>query len=122
MPFGESLKRILETKHKTQKELADMIGVDYGYMSRLVSDKAPFRPSREFILKITQKLKCSESEKNELLKQAGRLDKEIEQIAKEAIDRPKLQSLFKSAPKLSEDQLDTINKKIEEILSKKNKK
>lgn len=119
MTFGLSLKEILERKGVTQKELADSLGKDYGYISRLVRDKANFSPSRDFILEIVKILNCSELEKNELLKEAGRLDEDIERIAMKANDRPKLQTLFKSAPKLNENQLDQINKRIEEILKKK---
>ena len=122
MSFGETLRRILEEKGTSQKELADKLDVDYGYLSRIARDKANFTPSRDFILKIVQVLKCNEAEKNELLKEAGRMDVTMEQIAKEAVDRPKLQTLFKSAPKLDEEQLDQINKKIQEILSSKKKK
>lgn len=122
MTFGESLKRILESKGKSQKELADLIEVDYGYLSRIIRDRAGFTPSGDFILKVVKELSCNEVEKNELLREAGRHDKEIEQIAKEAVDRPKLQTLFKSAPKLDEQQLDLINKRIQDILNPKPKK
>jgi transcriptional regulator with XRE-family HTH domain len=122
MTFGESLKTLLQSKGKSQKELADAINVDYGYLSRIVRDKAEFIPSRDFILKIVRALSCSEEERNELLREAGRVDKEIEEIAKKATDRPKLEKLFKSAPKLSEKQLDLINKKVQEILNKRPKK
>lgn len=122
MTFGESLKRILKDKRKSQKELADLIDVDYGYLSRIIGDKTDFTPSTNFILNIVDKLGCSEEDKNDLLKEAGRFDKEIEQIAKETADRPKLQTLFKSAPKLDEEQLDAINKRIQDILHPKPKK
>lgn len=122
MTFGSSLLKLLEQKGKTQKELADMIEVDYGYLSRIVRNKATFTPSRAFVLKVAEKLECDDSEKSELLKEAGHLDEELEQIAKEATDRPKLKTLFKSAPNLNEKQLDLINRKIQDILKSKKDK
>ena len=72
--------------------------------------------------KIVDGLACTEPEKNELLGEAGRLDKEIEQIAKDTSNRPDLQTLFKSATQLDEKQLAEINEKIQSILNSIRKK
>lgn len=121
MPFGKKLKEIRRRKNKSQRELADLLGLDYGYLSRLEGDKVQFNPSREFIIKVVEKLDCDEDEKSELLMEAGRIDEEIEQVAQEANVRPHLREFFRSAVKLPDEDLDLLNQKIKEMLKEKEK-
>ena len=121
MPFGQTLREIRRRKNKTQRELADLLDLDYGYLSRLEGDKVPFKPSREFITKVVEKLECDENEKSELLMEAGRIDEEIEQVAQEANIRPNLREFFRSAAKLPDEDLEVLNQQIKELLQEKNK-
>ena len=55
MTFGQILQKIRRAKGKTQRDLADLIGMDYGYYSRIENDKFDYKPSRETIEKIIEK-------------------------------------------------------------------
>jgi transcriptional regulator with XRE-family HTH domain len=122
MTFGETLKRLLEEHTRSQKDLADALALDYGYLSRIVRDKADFKPSRDFILRVVKELNCTESQKTELLNEAGRLDKEIEDIAREATANPKLQELFRSLPALDDDDLEDLRRRAERLKARKESK
>lgn len=121
MSFGEILRKIRETRG-TLRGVAQTLDLDPGYLSRLENDKYTFNPSRDFIHKIAEKLECSDEEKNQLLAEAGRLDKDMEDIARDATTNPRLQTLFRSLPDLDDAQLKIINKKIEQLRAKKENK
>lgn len=95
MTFGQILQKIRRAKGKNQRDVADLIGMDYGYYSRIENDKFDYKPSRETIEKIIEKLECSDDEKAELLAAAGRIDKEMEEMAIKAVERPELRPLFR---------------------------
>lgn len=110
MTFGQILQKNRRAKKKSQREVADAIGMDYGYFSRIENDRFDYKPSRETILKITEFLKCDEKEKSELLAAAGRIDKEMEQLAQKAVERPELRSLFRAAVELPEEKIQELLK------------
>jgi transcriptional regulator with XRE-family HTH domain len=105
MPFGRTLQRIRRAKRKTQKDIADAIGMDYAYFSRLENDHFDYTPTRETVKKMAAALNCSEPELHELLSEADRIDEEMEKVAKLAHTRPELRELFRAAAKLSPDQV-----------------
>ena len=121
MGFGKNLREIRRNKGKSQKELADLLAVDYGYYSRLEGEKVSFTPSKDFINKIVEKLGCDESEKASLFLEADRIDDEMEQLAKEASRRPELKSLFSSAINLSDEEIGELKKRIQKIQKTKKK-
>ena len=118
MSFGEILKEI-RAKRGSVRKVAELLEIDFAYLSKLENDKVSFKPSRDFLNKVVEKLNCDEVEKNNLFSEAGRIDEEIEQAAQEVNLRPKLKTLFKAAPKLSEDDLDELNKRIQKMLKSK---
>lgn len=124
MTFGQTLQRIRRAKSKTQRGVADLIGMDYGYYSRIENDKFDYKPSRETIEKIIEKLECDENEKAELLSAAGRIDKEMEEIAIKAVERPELRSLFRAVIETPKEEIDDlfelINQHKQEKLKKEN--
>lgn len=122
MSFGEILKEI-RTKRGSVRKVAELLEIDFAYLSKLENDKLSFKPSRDFLNKIVEKLKCDEIEKNNLFSEAGRIDEEIEQAAQAAQVnlRPNLKTLFRAAPKLSEEEIGKLNKRIQKILESKNK-
>jgi transcriptional regulator with XRE-family HTH domain len=97
MTFGQTLQKIRRAKGKTQRNVADAIGMDYGYYSRIENDRFDYKPSRETIEKIIETLECDENEKAELLAAAGRIDTEMRELAQKAVERPELRSLFRAA-------------------------
>lgn len=120
MSFGEILKEI-RTKRGSVRKVADLLGIDFAYLSKLENDKVSFKPSRDFLNKLIEKLNCDEDEKNNLFSEAGRLDEETEKAAQEGNLRPNLKALFRAAPKLSDEEIGQLNKRIKKILEARNK-
>ena len=97
MAFGKTLQRIRREKRVTQSALAEAIGMDPGYLSRLENDKFDYKPSRETVEKISKELECTQAEYAELLAEAGRIDREVEKVAHLTNERPELRELFSTA-------------------------
>lgn len=125
MTFGQILQKIRRAKGKTQRDVAGLIGMDYGYFSRIENDKFDYKPSRETIEKIIEKLDCDDSERAELLAAAGRIDKEMEELAKKAVETPELRPLFRAVletPKENiSEMLDLISQYKQDKLKRENK-
>jgi transcriptional regulator with XRE-family HTH domain len=107
--FGRVLRRIRESKKLTQREVARAIKMDFAYFSRLESDALKSLPTRTTIEKIADAMKCTESEKAELLAAAGRVSEEMQQ-------RPELRRLFRTAAQLPSSALEDLVKQAEERL------
>lgn len=112
MSFGKTLQRIRVAKGMTQREVAHEMGMDYSYFSRLENDRFDSNPTRETIDKIAEALKCTDKERGELLAQAGRLNQDMEKVARIASKRPELGQLFQAAVKLSPEKIDEILQKV----------
>lgn len=122
MTFGQTLQKIRRAKGKTQRGVADLIGMDYGYYSRIENDKFDYKPSRETIEKIIEKLDCNDEEKAELLAAAGRIDKEMEELAIKAVERPELRPLFRAVVETPKDEIDELYELINQHRQDKLKK
>lgn len=124
MTFGQTLQKIRRSKGKTQRVVADLIGMDYGYYSRIENDKFDYKPIRETIEKIIEKLDCNDEEKAELLTAAGRIDKEMEELAIRAVERPELRPLFRAVVETPKEEIaelfELINQHKQEKLKKEN--
>lgn len=116
MTFGKTLERIRRAKKVTQREIANRIGMDFSYFSRLENDRFDSKPTRETIDKIAKALDCADDERSELLAAAGRIDEELEDATRRAATDQQLGKLFRSVVKLSPDQRDKIMKKVESDL------
>jgi len=108
MTFGETLQRIRRTKRKTQKEIADVIGMDYGYFSRIENDLFDYTPTRDTVVRMANALECSDVEVHELLAEADRLGEEMESVAKLAHTRPELRELFRTAAGLPAERVQQL--------------
>ena len=108
MTFGQTLQKIRRDKGKTQRDVAGAIGMDFGYFSRIENDRFDYKPSRETIEKITEVLECDENEKAELLAAAGRIDKEMREIAQRAVERPELRNLFRAAVEMPKEKIEKL--------------
>lgn len=113
MTFGETLKRIRKHKEISQREVARRVGMDHARFSRLENDRTGFNPTRETVERIASALETNEDERNELLAAAGRLDKEIELIARAASKDPVVAKLLRLITKLSQDQVKKLLERIE---------
>lgn len=122
MSFGKTLQGIRRKKGKTQREIADLISMDYSYYSKLENDRLGSKPTRETVERISEALDCNDQEKNELLLSAGRTTEEFEQVARAVKEEPEKSAsfnrLFKAALGLSPDKLEEIVKDVEEEVRK----
>jgi HTH-type transcriptional regulator, competence development regulator len=113
MMFGETLKAIRRKKNKTQREIADEIGMDYSYFSRLENERFSSKPTRDTIDKIADALRCTEEERRELIAAAGRIDEKVEVVARIATgERPELGELFLAAVQLPPERIEEIVKEL----------
>ncbi len=112
MSFGKTLQRIRVAKGVTQREVAHAMGMDFSYFSRLENDRFDSNPTRETIDKIADALECTDEERGELLAKAGRLNQDMEKVARIASKRPELGQLFQAAVKLSPEKIDEILQKV----------
>mgnify|MGYP001597617359 CR=1 FL=1 len=117
MSFGEVLK-IIRKRNGSLRAVAERLETDFAYLSRLENDKLGFTPSADFVNRIVERLDCTDAEKESLFSEARRFDRETEGAIDESHSRPQLRTLFRSAPRLSEEELQRLNKKINDLLEK----
>ncbi len=122
MSFGKTLQEIRRRKGKTQREIANLISMDYSYYSKLENDRLDSKPTRETVDKISVALECNDEEKNELLLSAGRTSEEFEQVVKVVSEDPEksgsFNRLFKAVLDLTPDKLEEMVKGAEEEVRK----
>lgn len=111
MTFGKVLQRIRREKGLTQRGVADLIEMDYGYFSRLENDRFESNPTRETVDKIADAMGCNEEERGEMLAAAGRLDEKVARIATQSERHARL---FKTVAHLPADRLE----KLEELANR----
>ncbi|MFC2043979.1 helix-turn-helix domain-containing protein [Chloroflexota bacterium] len=77
--FGSRLRNLRQQAHLTQRELADKVGVNYSYLSKIESGVMP-PPSEELILRLAEILNV---DKDELLSLAGRIPSDITEMLRD---------------------------------------
>ena len=101
----------------SQRDIAKKIIMDASYFSKLENDRFGSKPTRETIDKIAEALNCTEEEKNELLASAGRINEEVEQVARLVNENPEkghpLGKLFRAAVHLSPERLKALADEVE---------
>src|SRR5688572_6945586 len=107
--FGAVLRRIRESKKRTQRDVARVIEMDFAYFSRLESDDFKSLPTRATIKKIARAMECTETETAELLAAAGRVSEEMQA-------RPELRRLFRTAAQLPRAALEELVQQAEKRL------
>jgi transcriptional regulator with XRE-family HTH domain len=119
--FGQTLQKIRRSKDKSQRDVANAIGMDFSYFSRLENDRFDSKPTRETIDKIATAMECTSEERGELLAAAGRIDEEMEKAAKhaQASGDPNLSNLFRSLPQLSSGKLEELWQQVQSELETK---
>lgn len=113
MTFGKTLKRIREAKGLPQREVAGRIPMDYSRFSRLENDRSGFNPTHKTVEKIARALGATEEERGDLLAAAGRLDQEIEFMARIASKRPAVAKLLRIIVRLPQDQVEELLRQVE---------
>ena len=89
--FGVRLRELRTKAGLSQRELADKVGINFTYLSKIESGTMP-PPSEKVIMKLAEALNA---DKDELITLAGRIPSDIAQLLK---NREVLQSLRKAQP------------------------
>lgn len=64
MKFGEKIRELRKSRNLTQKELGDLVGVGFAYLSKVENERLDFGdyPSEELIRKLAAALSADEDE------------------------------------------------------------
>lgn len=73
--FGQKLRELRHTASVTQRQLAERVGVDFSYLSKLENDRIP-PPAADTIVTICQILN---NDPNELLALTGKLPSDVQE-------------------------------------------
>jgi len=74
--FGQILKDIRRSKNVSQRDLANSVGVDFTYISKIENDRLP-PPAAETIIKMAEVLKVPEEL---LLAHSGKVSNELKDV------------------------------------------
>lgn len=104
MRFGERLRELRQSKNFSQRDLAELVGVNFTYISKIENEKLDFAqfPGEELIRKLAKAL---EADEDELLILAQKIP---EQIKRRVMERP---DAFRKFANLDDE---TINRILEE--------
>ncbi len=78
--FGEVIRTARKNKEYSQRELAQLIGVDFTYLSKLENDRSDYPPRENYIRALAQHLDLNEEE---LIFLAGRIPKRDSELLKQ---------------------------------------
>lgn len=88
MEFGAKIRKLRQEKGLTLRSLAEAVGVDFSYLSKIENGKAGYLPGADTIRAIAEKL---EADALDLLRMADKVPPEVKQLAKTASARRFLQ-------------------------------
>jgi transcriptional regulator with XRE-family HTH domain len=108
MTFGARLRELRKAKDLSQRALADKVGINFTYLSKVESERLDFAqyPSEDLIRKLAKVLKA---DVDELLLLAKKIPPDIRE---RVIERP---DAFRKIASLDDRMLDDILRQIEEI-------
>lgn len=106
--FGKLIRQARKQKEYSQRELANLVGVNYTYLSKLENDHAGYPPSEDVIDLLADHLELSER-KDELRRLAGRITpddaKVFEDLVKKYKQMPALLRRMRDEPKFAQEVL-----------------
>jgi transcriptional regulator with XRE-family HTH domain len=109
--FGPTVKRLRLARGLSQKDLAEAVGIDFGYLSNIERSKVN-PPSRNVVLRIARELAV---DKDELLVLARRVPSDIEPIITQA---PYIPRVLRRAKGLNKRDWSKIEEFIQELKNK----
>lgn len=106
MSFGNTIRYLRKEKGYTQRDLAEKVGINFTYLSKIENDKLKQIqfPSEDTIIKLARELEANEEE---LLLLA---EKVPENIRQRVIQKPEV---FRKLSSFDDEQLDKLLKEIE---------
>lgn len=105
--FGQKIKRLRKAKRITQLELAERIGVDFTYVSKIENDRTMRSPAESTIRKIAEVL---ETDSEDLILLANKIPQNLQETIVQdslAVD------FLRTVPKFNADERAEISKFIE---------
>lgn len=107
MTFGQRLRQLRKAQNLSQKTLADKVGINFTYLSKIENERLDFAqfPSEELIRKLALAL---EADLDELLILAQKIP---EQIKKRVMERP---DAFRKFADLNDKEIDRLLDEIDE--------
>ena len=112
MKFGEKIRGLRKSRNLTQKELVDLVGVGFAYLSKVENERLDFGdyPSEDLIRKLAAALKTDEDELMLLAKKIP------EHIRQRVFERP---DAFRKFADLDDADIDQL---LEEMETRRRKK
>lgn len=99
--FGEYLKKVRQSNKMSQRELAQHVGVDFTYISKIENDAMP-APSEETIKKIASAL---DEDANKMILLAKKIPTDFQEVIHQHEELP---AFLRKARSLTKDQWDRI--------------
>ena len=78
MSFGKEIRALRKTKGLTQRQLAEQVGVDFTYISKIENDRVDHTPSIKTIRRLAEALNADELE---LMERANKIPSVLGPIA-----------------------------------------
>ena len=112
MKFGEKIRQLRKSQNLTQKELGDLVGVTFAYLSKVENERLDFGdyPSEELIRKLSAALS---SDEDELMLLAKKIPEHIRQ---RVFERP---DAFRKFADLADADIDCLLEEMEKRRRKK---
>ena len=107
--FGTALKNLRKERRVTQRELADKVGVDFTYISKIENGRLENSPSEKTIAEIARVL---ETDINELILLAKKVP---EAIRETIVDDDLAVAFLRKVPTMSPEQRKAIKDFIDEV-------
>jgi transcriptional regulator with XRE-family HTH domain len=106
MKFGEKIRQLRKSQNLTQKELGDLVGVGFAYLSKVENERLDFGdyPSEELIRKLSTALAADEDELMLLAKKIP------EHIRQRVLERP---DAFRKFADLADADIDRLLEEME---------
>ena len=79
MTFGERIRELRAQRNFSQRELAQKVGIDFTYISKMENNKLDHTPSVETIIRLARAL---ETDELELMELANKMPPILEKLAK----------------------------------------
>ncbi len=114
MSFGAYLRSLRRQKRLSQKELADKVGIDHTYLSKIETETLP-PPSEKNIKKIAQVLGVSE---DELLVLASKAPSDLDEVITKNKNIP---AILRRAKSLSPSDWKKVGELIDELRKEEDK-
>jgi transcriptional regulator with XRE-family HTH domain len=115
MDFGERLRELRLQRGLNQRKLAEQVGVDFTYLSKIETGKMP-PPSQETIVKLADKL---DADLDELLVLADRVPDDVKDIVTKSREHP---AFLREIRDLDESELGELRRRAREIKQRRHKK